>query len=85
MNIYTQALIVFVVAIAVDVVWGFYIRRTNEGKAIAAANFAVLLMGLGAINVISYTQNKWMLIPIIVGNWIGTYAVVKWDHKKNGQ
>jgi hypothetical protein len=77
-----QALLVFGMAFLVDIVWGLYIRRSGQGKAFAAANYAALIMVFGAANAISYIGNHWLLAPIIAGNWLGTYAVVWWDHRK---
>lgn len=77
-----RALGVFFAAILVDISWGFYIRRAGAGKAIAAANWAVCIMLFGVFNLISWMSNHWMLLPLYVGSWIGTYGVVKWDHKK---
>jgi hypothetical protein len=81
MNIWIQTIVVFFISILTDIVWGLYIRRANEGKAISAANMTVGIMAFGAINVISYIQNHWLLIPIVLGNWLGTYSIVKWDHR----
>jgi hypothetical protein len=80
-NIIFQVIIVFIVSILLDIVWGLYIRRTSEGRAIVASNMAALLMLLGAINIVSYTKNRWLLIPIIAGNWIGTFLIVKHDER----
>jgi hypothetical protein len=79
-----QALTVFVVSILVDIFWALYIRRSGSGHAAVAAHMAVLLVAFGAINVISYTENRWMLVPIILGSWLGTYGVIKWDHRNDG-
>lgn len=76
-----QGSVVFVISFLSDVFWGLYIRRTNEGRALAAANYAAIIMAFAAANVISYTKNIWMLIPIISGNWLGTFWIVKTDHK----
>jgi hypothetical protein len=81
MNIWVQTVLVFLISIVTDIVWGLYIRRAGEGKAISAANMTVGIMAFGAVNVISYTRNHWLLIPMIIGNWIGTYSIVKWDHR----
>lgn len=77
-----RAAFVFVIAILVDIVWGLYIRRSAAGQAVQAATFAALIMLLGVINVLSYLQHTVLIVPIIIGNWIGTFTIVKWDHRR---
>ncbi len=84
LTFWPQMGLVFISAILVDIVWGFYIRRAGSGHATQAANYAVAIMAFGALNAISYIGNHWFLIPILLGNWIGTFSVVKWDHRKSG-
>lgn len=85
MNPFLRALIVFFSAILVDVAWGFYIRRAGTGNAVKAANWAVGIMLFGVFNTISWLENRWMLIPVYLGAWIGTYGVVKWDHRNDAK
>jgi hypothetical protein len=76
-----RALGVFFAAILVDISWGYYIRRAGAGKPISAANWAVCIMLFGVFNTLSWLNNRWMLLPLYLGSWIGTYSVVKWDHR----
>ena len=77
-----QAIICMASTIALDIVWALYVRRTATGNALESALFAVGIMGLGAFNTISYIANHWYLPFSILGAFIGTYAVVKWEHNK---
>ena len=72
----------FIVAALVDVVWALYIRRTNSGNAFQSSLYAGLIMGLGSYNTISFVENHTNLIFVILGAIVGTYIVVKMEHKK---
>lgn len=80
-----QELITWVALVATSFAsdWCFtlYIRRASEGKAFPAALWSVLIVAFGAVNVISYTQNHVLLVPILTGYFAGTYFAVKYDHK----
>jgi hypothetical protein len=77
-----RALLVFICAIIVDWCWGCYIRRSATGNAIKAANWGLCILLLGVFNTLSWLENRWMLLPLYAGAWIGTFVVIKWDHKK---
>lgn len=72
---------VFVAALVMDAVWALYIRRTTEGRAVAAANYAMGIMAFGAINTLAYIKQPVLLLPILAGNWLGTYLIVRHDHQ----
>lgn len=80
-----QAALVFVIAILTDIIWGLYIRRSASGQAVQAATFAVFIVLLGVINLLSYLHHMVLLVPMIIGNWIGTFTIVKWDHRRKPQ
>lgn len=77
-----QALFCVITTIILDIVWALYVRRTATGDALQSALYAVGIMGLGAFNTISYIENVWYLPFSIFGAFIGTYAIVKWEHSK---
>lgn len=61
----------------------FYIRRTDQGKALPASFFASFLLLIGGSVVIIYVENKLYLIPAIIGTFLGTYISIKYDtHSK---
>ncbi len=57
----------------------FYIRRTDQGKALPASFFASLLVLIGGSIVIIYVENKLYLIPAIFGTFLGTFISIKYD------
>lgn len=76
-----QCILVFLALIAVDFCWTFYIAKVAEKKAIAAACWSAMIMVCGAFATISYLENKWLLIPAILGAWVGTFLAIKLNLK----
>lgn len=76
-----KVLSVFLTAFVLDVFWALYIRRTAEGRAEQAGLYAAALMLLGAYNTMSFMSQPWLLAPIAAGAWLGTYTVVRFEHR----
>ena len=66
-----------------DLIWVFYIRRINQGKAAQAALTSMIIVILGALIIISYVENIWYLVPAVLGAFTGTFLATKFDTKKN--
>ncbi|MDI6821003.1 MAG: hypothetical protein QMD65_02365 [Patescibacteria group bacterium] len=77
----TKIILVFLATAISDVLWTFYIRRTGQGKALAASSFTFLIALLGGIAVVTYVENPWYLVPTAFGAFIGTFISIKWDVK----
>lgn len=76
-----RAVMVFLLTIIVDIFWGFYIRRTGQGKAIQAAIFGSAITFFGAFIVINYVKNMLYLIAAVLGSFVGTWLTVRYDAK----
>jgi hypothetical protein len=82
-----QILYVFAAAFVLGFVYSFYIRRTalatklNE-RAIAASSGSILYV-LGAVVVISYVGNPLMLVPAVIGDWLGSFLQMTLDRHKH--
>ena len=74
---YVQALIVFISYIFIDMLYASYILAVNKKLAFRAAFISAVMYSLLSYGVISYSENKLYLIPLIMGSFIGTYIVVK--------
>lgn len=70
-------LVVFAVCAAMDFAWAVYIRHTADSHAFLSASWAVMVFLLGAIGIIAYTENHWLLIPACAGCFAGTYLAVR--------
>ena len=77
-----RALLVFGVALALDVLWALYIRRTATGAAGPAATYAAGIFIASAYNTLSYLQSPWLLVPMACGAWVGTYFVIRYEHHR---
>jgi hypothetical protein len=69
--------VVFVLAAVLDYLWAKYIQFTSDGKRLAAASFSALIAMWGGLLSIGYIQDNWLLAPMVVGYFVGTYLSVK--------
>ena len=65
-----------------DAVWAKYITTAADGKAFAAATWGSLIVACGSFVTVQYVANKWMILPAIVGGFIGTYLMMKYGRHK---
>ena len=83
---YTLQFILVLIAMAVaDVCWTFYFIKINERKSIAAGVWGSLIYICGAFGVLSYTKDKTLIIPAVLGAFIGTYLTVEYKKKKENK
>jgi hypothetical protein len=66
----------FVAMTLTDGAWALYVASVKFGSPVAASLWAVALFVLGALAVIGYTQDRWLLLPGSVGAFTGTWVVV---------
>lgn len=59
-----------------DACWAFYVATVKDGAALAAAGWSVALFLLGAVAVIGYTKDRWLLVPASAGAFCGTLVAV---------
>ena len=74
-------LLVFIATLITDALWALYLIKVNEKEPLLAASYGSLIHILTAFTVISYTQNYFYLIPLVIGSFIGTYLVVARSRK----
>ncbi len=46
-------------------------------RASAAASYGVVVILLGAVNVVGYSSDSRLLLPIVIAGWFGTYVAVR--------
>lgn len=66
-------LLALVASFTSNVLWAFYIKYVAEASRLKAAIFGELILCSGAFVTYSYIHNVWILIPIVVGGFLGTY------------
>lgn len=76
-----EYILIFIATIVVDVAWTLYMIKVEERKAIQSGIWAVVIYLLGALVVLSYSTNHLMLIPAVLGSFIGTAGTV-WVKKR---
>lgn len=80
MNFAFKCVTVFFVACVVDIAYAYYIRRTAEGKALSASFWSGGIAASGAFNILAYTADRRLILPMIAGYIVGTYWAVRKDH-----
>lgn len=85
MNPVFLTLIVFVVAVVQDILWAKYTIWAAKSEPLQAATWAALIPVAGAIAVLAYVEDKWMLAPYALGSWVGTYYAVAHEKGKHGE
>jgi hypothetical protein len=71
----------FAIAIA-DVCWTYYFIKIEERKSVSAGFWGAGVYICGAFAVIHYTNDKTLIIPAILGSFIGTWATVEYKKRK---
>lgn len=73
----TRWLAVFVMVVGLNYLWAVCVTHTAAGKAVRASLSASLLTALSAASTILYVQDRLMVIPAILGAFVGTYFHVR--------
>jgi hypothetical protein len=74
--------LVFLIYIIIDGLYAKYTLDVVAKKPIQSANIGALMHIFLAFGVISYTENVLYIVPLVLGSWLGTYLMVKFDKKK---
>lgn len=77
MNIWLQSVVVFVSMAAGDFAWTKYMLHAAAKNPHRAALWNAVIIAFGAISVVSYTSNHWLLIPAMLGAYVGTFVAVR--------
>lgn len=73
---------VFLAVMIADVCWTFYFIKIEERKSIGAGLWGAGVYVCGAFAVIHYTTDKTMIIPAVLGAFIGTWATIEYKKRK---
>ena len=77
MALLTKCVVVFSLTVTASVLWALYFRLSHERKAAAAAWADVGIVGIGMLNVVGYTEDHRLALPIILATWLGTFYAVR--------
>ena len=70
---YRRCASVFGAMVISDFVWAKYMHSISTSNALGASCWAVLVIALGAYVVVSYVEDKRLVLPACIGAFIGTY------------
>lgn len=70
------ALAIFVAYFAAGVLYALFVRYAGNRDAMKAANCSVAISLLMTLSVMQCLDNPWYLVPLLMGNWLGTYVAV---------
>ena len=77
-----EYILIFIATIIVDVAWTLYLIKVEERNVIQSGVWAVVIYLLGALIVLSYSTNHLLLIPAVLGSFIGTAGTVWYKKRK---
>lgn len=58
----------------VDIGYVLYMQNVQKRKKIVASTYATLIFILNSVVIINFTEDKFLLIPAIIGAFVGTYV-----------
>ncbi len=73
--------LIFLGYATVDLIFSKYTHDVIDLKPFSAANSSAAIYLLLALGILSYTENVWYILPMLLWSWIGTFCYVK--YKKN--
>lgn len=72
---------IFIIDFIIAFAWGKCVKAVSDNKPLNAALWSGFITLLGAITIVSYTKNNWLLIPAVIGSTLGTYFSIKYREK----
>jgi hypothetical protein len=73
------ALLLFIVYVIFDILYGWYILAVNRLNAELAGILSIMIGVISYGGVIKITDNPWYGVPIVLGGGLGTYFLIKWE------
>jgi hypothetical protein len=72
----------FFASAALEAIFALYTLAVTKHKAAQAASWSLVSYFLLAVGILNFINNKWYTIPLALGAFAGTFAVVKWEANK---
>lgn len=73
---------VFLAMTVADICWTYYFIKIEERKSVAAGLWGAGIYLCGAFTVMSYMQDRSLIIAAILGSFIGTWGTVEYKKRK---
>jgi hypothetical protein len=74
----TQIIMAFVSMFLMDVVFALYTKSVIKNRPTMAGLYAAGIMLCNTVMVINVVDNHWMVIPVALGAFAGTWTAVRW-------
>jgi hypothetical protein len=72
----------FFASAALDSIFALYTLAVMKHRALEASTLSLITYFLMALGILNFIHNRWYVVPLALGAFCGTYAVVKWEAKK---
>ena len=79
------ALMVLGAYIVLDILYAYYTIAVGRLLPARAATTGSIMYFLLAVGVVNYSHNPLYLGSVVVGSWIGTFAVVEFERRKKAK
>jgi hypothetical protein len=70
---------IFVISALVDILCVKHVQYVNSRRAIGASNVSVTISLLGVISTLIFINDPLYTLPMLAGQWIGTYIPLKYS------
>ena len=68
-----------------DVCWTYYFIKIEERKSVAAGLWGIGIYLCGAFTIMSYMEDRTLVVAAMMGSFVGTYLTVEHKKKKEGK
>lgn len=79
MSLPVQWFVTFGLGLGAAAVRVLFTRRTAEGRASSAAIYHTIISASAAFGTLLYVAHAQLVLPLLVGCWLGTYVSVRLD------
>ena len=69
---------VFLCVVVIDIVYTLLVKSVQNDKPLAASSWASAITFLNAIAVVNYIEDNKMIIPAVLGAFVGTYIGMRY-------
>jgi hypothetical protein len=77
-----QWIAVFLILAVADVCWTYYFIKISERKSVEAGIWGSAIYLCSAFGILSYTEDRTLVIPAVLGSFLGTYLTVEYKKHK---
>ena len=75
----------FFASFGLEAIFALYTFAVTKHKALQASTWSLISYGLLAVGILNFINNRWYVIPLALGAFCGTYAVVTWESQKKAK